>query len=361
MKNKIYFIILALFSVSINQYFANKGIFPIDNFLIFDAAYNITLGNHPFKDYWLITGPFLDYVQSLFFITFGVNWFSYVLHASIINMAFALFSFYFFLNLGLKNLYAFIYSIGISILAYPSIGTPFIDHHSVIFSLMALYSLSLGILLKKDLFWFLMPVFLVFSFFSKQIPSSYLMILFTIIISIYFFSRNSNRNNLIFLFLGSLFSFLLIISVFYINDIPFMNFVTQYILYPSSLGDERINKLNIDFKNFIFQFKFIYLAMLPLIISIYFLIKSEGKNLVNKKEFIILLLFLSSILIIIYCQLLTRNQILIFFLIPISAALSHAYSVKFFNNKYLIYFIIVVFIFSTGKYHIRFNHEKKIY
>ena len=63
----IYLIILAVFSIFINQYFSNRGIFPIDSFLIFDAAYNILTDQHPFKDYWSITGPFLDYVQSLFF------------------------------------------------------------------------------------------------------------------------------------------------------------------------------------------------------------------------------------------------------------------------------------------------------
>ena len=62
---------------------------------------------------------------------------------------------------------------------------------------------------------------------------------------------------------------------------------------------------------------------------------------------------------IVYCQLLTRNQILIFFLIPISAALSHAYTIKYYNKKYLIYFVLAIFVFSTGKYHMRFNHNKK--
>ena len=180
-KFTIYIIILAVFSICINQYYANKGVFPIDSFLIFDAAYNIISGNHPFKDYWTITGPFLDYIQSFFFIIFGISWTSYVLHASALNMALTLFSFYFFLNIGLKNYYAFIYALGVSVLAYPSIGTPFIDHHSIIFSVMALYSLSLGIIMQKNLFWFLTPLFLIFSFFSKQIPSPYLLILFTVI------------------------------------------------------------------------------------------------------------------------------------------------------------------------------------
>ena len=82
MKNIIYFIILAVFSIFINQYFGYLGVFPIDSFVNYDSSYNITAGNHPFKDYWTITGPLVVYLQSLFFLILGVNWFSYVLHAS---------------------------------------------------------------------------------------------------------------------------------------------------------------------------------------------------------------------------------------------------------------------------------------
>jgi len=359
-KFKIYIIILTGFSICLNQFFANRGIFPIDSFLIFDSAYNIISGNHPFKDYWSITGPFLDYIQSLFFITFGISWTSYVLHGSALNMALTLFSFYFFLNIGLKNYYAFIYSLGVAILAYSSIGAPFIDHHSTIFSIMACFSVSLAILSKKNLFWIITPIFITFSFFSKQIPSPYFTVLFAIIISIYFYTTKSvNKNILLNLFFGILISFFLVASVFLINEIPINNFLIQYIFYPFSLGEERINRLNIDFKNLISQFKFIYIALIPLIISTFFLIKIKKKDLVQKNELIVSLLFLGSVAILVYCQLLTKNQILIFFLIPISAAYSHAYTLKYFNNKYLIYFILAIFIFSTAKYHIRFNHHKK--
>ena len=360
MKNKIYLIILGGFSLLINQYFGNRGTFPIDSFLIFDAAYNILSGNHPFKDYWIITGPFLDYIQALIFLIFGINWTSYVLHASLINMALALFSFYFFLNIGLKNFYAFIYSLGVAILAYPSIGTPFIDHHSVIFSVMACFSISIGILSRKSLFWILVPIFITFSFFSKQIPSPYFVVLFIIIIFTYFyFEKKVDQKILINLFFGSLFSFFLVISIFLLNEIPFKNFMIQYIFYPFSLGEERIDKLDIDLKNVIGQFKHIYFALIPLIISTFFLNKIKKKNSTQKKELLVSYIFLGAIGILIYYQLLTKNQVLIFFLIPISAAYSHAYTIKYFNKKYLIYFILAIFIFSTTKYHIRFNHHKK--
>ena len=359
-RKNLLIIFLFLFSLLINQYYGYRGVLPIDSFLIFDAGFNIISGNHPFKDYWIITGPLLDYIQSLFFLTFGVNWFSYVLHASVINMTLALFSFYFFQKIGLKTIYAFIYSLGVSVLAYPSIGTPFVDHHAVIFSVMALYSLSMGILLEKNLFWFLTPIFLAFSFFSKQIPSAYLLILFAIFISIYFsFTKNSNKQNLLYLFLGFCFSLLFIIGVFFINEIPIKNFLIQYIFYPFSLGNERIHELDIDIKNLIGQFKLIYFSLIPLVISLFFLAKIKEKSLAQKKEFIISLIFLGSIIVFIYCQLLTKNQVLIFFLIPISAAFSHTYTVKYFNKSYMIYLILVIFIFSTTKYHIRFNHNKK--
>ena len=359
-QKKIFTTILILFSILVNQYYGNRGVFPIDSFLIFDAAFNIISGNHPFRDYWLITGPFVDYVQSFFFLLFGINWTSYVLHASILNMVLALFSFYFFLNIGLKNYYAFIYALGVAILAYPSIGTPFVDHHSVIFSIMACFSISLAILKEKNLFWVITPIFITFSFFSKQIPSPYFILLFIVAISIYFYLINNlDKNVLLNLFFGSLFSFLLVVSVFLINEIPVENFLTQYIFYPFSLGELRIDRLNIDFNNLVSQFKFIYFMLIPLVVSTFFLGKIKEKNLIKKKDFIVSLLFLGSVGILVYCQLLTQNQVLIFFLIPISAAYSHAYTIKYFNKKYLIYFILVIFIFTTIKYHIRFNQNKK--
>ena len=84
------FIILALFSVFINNIYGNIGIFPIDSFAFFDTAYNILLNKHPFKDFWVTTGPLVDYIQAFFFKLFGLTWSSYVLHASIFNLIISL-------------------------------------------------------------------------------------------------------------------------------------------------------------------------------------------------------------------------------------------------------------------------------
>ena len=74
-----YATVLILFSFFFNYYYANLGVFPIDTFAFLDTAYNILLDRHPFKDIWVTTGLFVDYLQSLFFKIFGLNWKSYVI------------------------------------------------------------------------------------------------------------------------------------------------------------------------------------------------------------------------------------------------------------------------------------------
>ena len=81
--------------------------------------------------------------------------------------------------------YSFSYSLLFSILAYPVSGTPFVDHHSVFFSLLGIYSLILGIRSEKKLYWILLPIFFGFAFLSKQVPSSYVIILVIIVLSIF--------------------------------------------------------------------------------------------------------------------------------------------------------------------------------
>ena len=111
----------------------------------------------------------------------------------------------------------------------------------------------------------------------------FFVLLFIAIVSIYFYLINNvDKNALLNLFFGSLFSFLLIGSVFLINKIPAENFLAQYIFYPFSLGEQRIDKLNIDFNNLVGQFKFIYFMLIPLVVSTFFLGRVKEKNLMDK-------------------------------------------------------------------------------
>ena len=184
-KKNLFIVFLFFFSLLINQYYGNKGIFPVDSFSHFDTGFRILLGEYPFKDYWVVSGPFVDYLQAIFFYLFGVNWQSYVLHASLVNVELTITTYIVLRNFELNIYYSFIYSLLFSVLAYPTSGTPFMDHHSAFFSLLGIYNLILAIKSEKKLYWVLLPIFFGFAFLSKQVPSSYVIICGILILSLF--------------------------------------------------------------------------------------------------------------------------------------------------------------------------------
>ena len=135
--NYIAYAILAVFAFFINYFFSNIGVYPIDTFSFFDSGYLITKGYHPIKDFWVISGILVDYIQALFFLIFGNNWNAYVFHSSLLNVSVSIF-FLFFLNSLRKDLNSnFILSICFATLCYPVAGTPFPYQHSYIISLIS--------------------------------------------------------------------------------------------------------------------------------------------------------------------------------------------------------------------------------
>ena len=186
-KKFYYFIILLIFSILFNQYYGFKGVFPEDSFLTFNSGYDTLNGKYPFKDFYTTTGPLLDFIQALFFKIFGVSWFSYVLHASVFNFILAIATFQVLTKFNLNLNYCFFYSLLVSILAYPSSGTPFMDHHSTFISTIAIFSFILAIKTKSNYYWFAIPFILGFAFLSKQVPASYILLIIFFLSSIFFY------------------------------------------------------------------------------------------------------------------------------------------------------------------------------
>ena len=51
-SQNILLLILLFFSIAINQYYGNRGIFPIEGPAFFDTANRILLGDVPCSEYW---------------------------------------------------------------------------------------------------------------------------------------------------------------------------------------------------------------------------------------------------------------------------------------------------------------------
>ena len=353
---------LAIISCLLNFYVGSRGVFPIDTFIHFDQGFRILNGEHPVKDYWIVHGFLIDYLQAIFFWTFGIEWSSYLLHASIFNSIICV-SFFVLLNryLGLTIIESLCFSILIACLSYPISGTPFLDLHSSFFSMLGIFSIILAIIKKKNFYYFVTSILFTAAFFSKQVPAFYI-ILTSSIFLFYYATTTKNINMLIYYFSGGIFSCLLILFILIINKINFYDFVFQVFIFPKSIGDTRYENYILNFKNIFLDFKFIYL----------FLFLYIGINLYNKKlkrinflsdKIRILVLITLFTLSSIFHQVLTKNQIYIFFLIPLLSAFC-LYSLNDMKSENVSRFKLVIIIFSiflTYKYFMRFDIERKFH
>ena len=66
-KNYLPILLLGSFSFFVNYYYGFIGLMPMDNTVLYNGGYRVMNGYVPFNDYWLVTGPLLDYLNALFF------------------------------------------------------------------------------------------------------------------------------------------------------------------------------------------------------------------------------------------------------------------------------------------------------
>ena len=355
-----YLFLIFFISYYINFYYANKGVFPLDTFLHFDSSFRILNNELPVRDFFIVHGIFIDYLQALFFKVFNSDWQSYLIHSSLMNSIISIFTFYIFRLLDVNKHITFVFCIFIGILAYPSSGTPFLDHHSTFLSLIGIYFFILA--LKKNLIYcFFLPYIFGFAFLSKQVPAAYIIICISFVLILCAFIKK-NMKFVIYPFFGSI-SFLLILAIFFIlQSIEVSLFFKQYILFPLSIGSERYINLGPNIFGLANHFKFILLSFIPFIYFFIECLKKRTDFFRNDNFYILLIIFLFSISLIFH-QILTKNQTFIFFLIP----LNFIFGIYFLNklsikNKNIIFSIIILLnVFVTSKYHLRFNEDRKFH
>jgi len=361
-KNKIintnffYLLILGLFSFFVNLYYAKLGSFPIDTFLHYDSAYRILNDELPVRDYWIVSGLAVDLIQSFFFKIFGTNWFAYSLHASFFNCIITIFVYIFLTNIKISKLKAFIFSISFSLLSYTISGTPFVDLHATFFLLIATLLIINNLGRQKNYLWFFITFLIFLSFFSKQVPVTYAILVYSIVLLL-FFTKNRDFKKISIIFFSIIFHMILLIFVLKINKIEFGNFYIQYLDYPQSIGSSRLNNFEFAINSFFNKYKFI---IIPLFLLIFLKLK---KSKIFSEESIGHLIFVIFTIILIFHQLMTKNQIFIYFLIPIIFGLleQEIYTSKYKYKKYISIFMILILAMITTKYHIRYNENKKFH
>ena len=355
-NNIILVLLLSVLSFLINYYYGFIGMMPMDNTVLFNGGYRVLKGYVPFSDYWLVTGPLLDYLNAFFFKVLGISWSTFIIHSSLFNSILAISSYYFFKKMGLPNLFSFIYSLLISILFYPIVGTPFVDHHSTFFIILAFYSLIIAIKSNNSNYYIFIPTILTLSFLSKQTPAAYGIIIISILIllaSFFFKNRKEILKKSIF---GSIIALSFLFIFFLIAKINFNDFMQQYIFFAASIGENRLENYHFNIFNEIIKYKFISYFIFLLIII---LVRLKMKKKLNLDDSFILLISTTLALLLIFHQMISLNQNFIFFLIPLLCGIVHSFYKKIFKFNHLLIATFLICIFSTGKYHLRFNEERK--
>ena len=352
LKEYFFIIIIFLVSISVNQYYGNIGVYPIDSFLFFDSGFRFLNGQFPFKDVWTFSGPLIDLIQGIFFKLFGISWFTYVLHGSFFNFLISISTYFVLRKFQLEPHFCLFYSLTLALVAYTNSGTPSLDHHSMIFSIIAIFIFILAIKENNNIYWFLIPIFLFFAFLSKQTPAGYIIILISTISFLYFLF-NFSYKRIIIVVSSSILCLATLFLFFYLNKIPISSFYDQYILFASSIGKERFSYYlyPIEFSRYILRFKIIHLSQLILIIIV---LKNIYKdfNYLKSNEFFILISLIATGLIFIFHQILSLNQKFIFMIIPILIGFSHIFYKKYFINKKIISFFLILLALGSSIYNI---------
>lgn len=361
-KSNIYiFLIIFFYSFLINFYYAHFGVFPVDTFLHYDSSFRILKNEYPVRDYWIVSGFVLDFIQSIFFKIFGVNWFAYLFHSSIFNFLVSLIIYYYFINLNIEKKFSLFFTCCFSTLAYTVSGTPFVDHHAAFFLLIATIFIINSIKTEKNYIWFFVLLFYFLSFFTKQVPAAYLAIIHGVIILLYIlnFKRFTVLKNIILSFISLMIIFFSFLKVLNIN---LQSFYIQYIDYPQSIGSSRFENLQITLNGFFNDYKYLIFPIL-LIIFIKFSHFLKKKEVKHKKDLFETSIFFTFVICMVLHQIMTKNQIYIYFLIPITFGLLYS-EIKKLNFRYGRYFIttlVVVLFLITLKYHYRYNENRKFH
>lgn len=359
--NYIVIILLSIFSLIITIYYGFIGVNPFDNFASYHTAFENLNGKVPFRDYWEVSGPLLDFIQFIFFKIFEISWLSYTLHAGIINFLLTIIFYYTLQNFGLDKLYSFFYSISLSAISNTQAGTPYYDHHAIIFSLVGLLLTFLSIKNHNRLLIFFVPLIFLCAFLIKQTPSIYFAFLIGIII-FYDCIVTKKYSNIVYIFFGFLFSLMIFFITIKFLNIRFEDFYYQYIKFASSIGTERINSdsfiFPINFSRYFVKYKLMHLAYF---VMLFILIN----NIIQKKkyyftpDFIFIISLIFACYILIFHQMLTLNVKYVYFYIPILIAFSHIFAL---NNKYIKFLsslAIILCLVSTSYYFLKYIDKRK--
>ena len=107
------------------------------------------------------------------------------------NCLISLIVYFYFVELKIKKLNALLFSLSFGTLSYTISGTPFVDLHATFLLLISTLLIIKYLNSENNLIWFLIIALLCLSFFSKQVPTAYAVIIYPLILIPYFIYKKN--------------------------------------------------------------------------------------------------------------------------------------------------------------------------
>lgn len=152
-----------------------RGFMPLDQSIVFDAGWRMLDGQVPLRDFVAPNGFVPGAVQAVLFGLFGVSWWTYLLHAAVLNGLMGVLVIVLLVRLGLPLAPAAVYGAATTVVFHPPYGTPSIEQPSFF---LALVGLALAVEAVRASGWWrraalaAIPAAVALAVLSKQIPAA---------------------------------------------------------------------------------------------------------------------------------------------------------------------------------------------
>lgn len=167
---------LVIFAVAFGVvfHFGRGGWHPLDCSIIFDGGWRVLQGQLPHRDFMTPNGQLPILMQAALFKLFGVNWWAYLLHSSLVAGCFAVVAHRLMRLMGVSPWAAIFFALATANVYYVVKGLPYMEQHAFFFALLGL---TLAVAAGQASGWrrrllllSVGPVFLM-AYLSKQIPT----------------------------------------------------------------------------------------------------------------------------------------------------------------------------------------------
>lgn len=147
------------------------GFMPLDQSIVFDGGWRMLSGQVPWRDFMSPNALVPMAMQAAFFGIGGVSWWSYVVHAGLINAAASALVFCYLSASGLNRLASLAAAVATGVWLYPLMGTPYMDNHSLFFSVVATASCWHAARTGQPRWWAGAGIAAALAILSKQVPA----------------------------------------------------------------------------------------------------------------------------------------------------------------------------------------------